>query len=550
MADSYLVLARKYRPQTFADLVGQEHIVRTLTNAIEQNRVHHAYLFTGSRGLGKTSTARILARSLNCEKGPTATPCNECAVCKQIAAGQGSDAYALTEIDGASNNSVDDIRDLRSRIGQKTGARYHIIVIDEVHMLSGSAFNALLKTLEEPPPHVKFVFATTEIQKVPETIISRCQRLDFRRIPAATIATYIRDIAKTEKIDAEDEALKLIARIAEGGMRDSLSKLDQAIAFCGNTVKAVDVERIFGILSRRNLLELVRGFAGRDFEQALGVAARCHDEGLDVSQVLRDLIDLFRDLAVVKTCGASTPLVDAMADDRATMEEVAGSLETDTLLYAVDILMEGLARIRSTGFPRLALEMTFIKLCELEDLVPLPALIDAVASGSASGAMAGTVTRPRPATATAPTPKAQATRQSAPASQPAPASAAAADDGGGRRIDFGSVADSLKGGADTKSDDKPKRATKKKSEVADEATPAATPEPAPAPAPAASGNGHAAPAPVDDTRSFGARLADNLNAPPRQRGPGAAAQLRDQDAVKLLIEKFEGEIIRVEETER
>ena len=366
-------------------------------------------------------------------------------------------------------------------------------------------------------------------------------------------------------ICAEDEALKLIARIAEGGMRDSLSKLDQAIAFCGDSVTAADVERIFGILSRANLLELIEGFAARNFELALGVAARIHDEGLDVSQVLRDLIDLFRDLAVVKTCGSNTPLVDAMADDRAVMEQVAGNLETDTLLYAVDILMEGLARIRSAGFPRLALEMTFIKLAELEDLVPLPALIEAAAGGAALPAAVGS-NRPRAAAPTAPTVSAASAASAAsarPTSAPT-AATAAVDSPPAKKLDFKSVLptpskdakdSSGKGGSTTKKSSKKKTEVESASETPDAALPepAAAPPPA-APPPAAPPPPAPAPAPPGandtDTRSMGERLIDNINAPSRPRGPGVASQLRDQDSVRLLIDKFEGEIIRVEESER
>ncbi|MCD4656997.1 MAG: DNA polymerase III subunit gamma/tau, partial [Planctomycetes bacterium] len=203
----YLVLARKYRPQTFDDIIGQEHIVRTLKNAIAQNRIHHFYLFTGSRGIGKTSTARVLAKAINCVEGPTDEPCGKCHVCKQIEEGKGGEILALYEIDGASNRGVDDIRELRKTIRQKVGVRFRVIIIDEVHMLTQEAFNALLKTLEEPPEHVKFIFATTEAHKVPETIISRCQRLDFRRISINEIAAHLRQICELENIDAEDEAL-------------------------------------------------------------------------------------------------------------------------------------------------------------------------------------------------------------------------------------------------------------------------------------------------------------------------------------------------------
>ena len=237
---SYLVLARKWRPQTFADLVGQEHVSRTLANAIQAGRVHHAFLFTGARGVGKTSAARIFAKALNCETGPTATPCNVCPSCKEITAGQSVDVF---EIDGASNTGVDDVRELRENIRYlPSRSRFKIIIIDEVHMLSINAFNALLKTLEEPPDHAKFIFATTEPHKIPVTILSRCQRFDFRKIALPRVTARLREIVDAEGIRISDRALGLVARRGEGSMRDSLSTLDQVIAFCGDEVADDDVQ--------------------------------------------------------------------------------------------------------------------------------------------------------------------------------------------------------------------------------------------------------------------------------------------------------------------
>ena len=251
---SYEVFARKYRPQTFDDLVGQNHVSQTLKNAVEQNRLAHAYLFVGPRGVGKTSTARILAKALNCVNGPTVTPCGVCDNCKEIAAGNSLD---VIEIDGASNNSVEDVRELRDNVRYAPAkGRYKIYLIDEVHMLSSAAFNALLKTLEEPPPHVKFIFATTEPQKVLPTILSRCQRFDLHRIPAKLIAQHLQYIAKQEKITLEPAAAHAIARGAEGGLRDAESMLDQLVAFCGDPISEGDVLKVFGFTSEQTVADL------------------------------------------------------------------------------------------------------------------------------------------------------------------------------------------------------------------------------------------------------------------------------------------------------
>src|SRR5947199_1836381 len=251
---SYEVFARKYRPQTFDDLGGQAHVSRTLKNAVAQNRLAHAYLFVGPRGVGKTSTARILAKSLNCVKGPTITPCGECDNCREIAGGNSLD---VIEIDGASNNSVEDVRQLRENVRYAPAkGHYKIYLIDEVHMLSPAAFNALLKTLEEPPEHVKFIFATTEPQKVLPTILSRCQRFDLHRIPANLIAQHLQLIAGKEKITLEPAAAHAIARGAEGGLRDAESMLDQLVAFCGETIAEADVLNVFGFSSKQTVVDI------------------------------------------------------------------------------------------------------------------------------------------------------------------------------------------------------------------------------------------------------------------------------------------------------
>lgn len=293
---NYRVFARKYRPQTFDQVVGQDHITQTLKNAIRDKRVAQAYLLVGPRGIGKTSTARILAKALNCASGPTSDPCGECASCREIAEGTSLD---VIEIDGASNNSVDNIRDLRESAAYSPArGAYKIYLIDEVHMLSQAAFNALLKTLEEPPPHVKFLFATTEAQKVPATITSRCQRFDLRRIPADAIAGHLQFIAESEGIALEAGAAEAIARAAEGGLRDAESMLDQAVAYCGNAISEEGVMAIFGIPSKQVISDFVEKTLAHEVSEVLGMIASQAAAGKDLSRFLSDATSHLRDLLV------------------------------------------------------------------------------------------------------------------------------------------------------------------------------------------------------------------------------------------------------------
>lgn len=293
---SYRVFARKYRPQTFEEVIGQEHITRTLQNAIRESRVAQAYMFVGPRGIGKTSTARILAKALNCEEGPTANPCGKCGSCLEITEGRSLD---VLEIDGASNNGVDNIRDLRENAAYSPAkGPYKIYLIDEVHMLSAGAFNALLKTLEEPPEHVKFIFATTEAQKVPATITSRCQRFDLRRIPTDAIASHLGSIARSEKVVLEEAAGEAIARAAEGGLRDAESMLDQAVAFCGDLITEEGVMSIFGFTSRQSISGLVEFILAHDVAAALHTIDEQAEAGKDLSRLLVDVTAHVRDLLV------------------------------------------------------------------------------------------------------------------------------------------------------------------------------------------------------------------------------------------------------------
>src|SRR5438105_8229984 len=295
----YTVLARRYRPQQFGDLVGQEPIAQALRNAIASNRVAHAYLFTGARGVGKTSTARILAKALNCVKGPTATPCDECELCRAIASGEDMD---VLEIDGASNRGIDEVRELRQNVQYRPSrSRYKIYIIDEVHMLTREAFNALLKTLEEPPPHVKFIFATTEAHKIPVTILSRCQRFDFAGIGTGRIVERLKEIVASEKLQADDEALDLVARRAGGSMRDAQSLLDQLLAFGGERLTTDQVHQLLGTAHDERILDLASAVLNHDAKRSLEQLADAANEGLQLGELVDQLIGYWRDLMVTNS---------------------------------------------------------------------------------------------------------------------------------------------------------------------------------------------------------------------------------------------------------
>jgi DNA polymerase-3 subunit gamma/tau len=442
---SYLVLARKYRPQRFAELVGQEHIARTLTNAIEQNRVHHAFLFTGARGVGKTSAARILAKALSCAKGPTAQPCGECEFCVEIASGRSVD---VMEIDGASNTGVDDVRTLRE------GARYlpakgkrKIYIIDEVHMLSTSAFNALLKTLEEPPPHVVFIFATTEVHKIPTTILSRCQRYDFKLIPTGRLTEHLQSILATESIAADPEAVRLIARQAAGSVRDGLSLLDQVIAYVGDGALGREVvAEVLGIADRRLLVELTTAILSRDAGATLRGLARAADRGVDLGQMARALLGFLRDLEVVGRIREAGDLVDATADELEEMKALAGRSPAGLLGVLFDRWARAVDEAAKSQSPRLILEMAAVDLCFSEPLEPIGDLLERFEAlesrlqGGGSGGVSNAgppAARPRPPAVTAaagasssmaPAPSVSPAPVKAPASVAAPAPAPIAVD--------------------------------------------------------------------------------------------------------------------------
>ncbi len=393
---SYLVLARKWRPQTFRDLIGQEHVSQTLKNAIDSGRVAHAFLFTGARGVGKTSSARILAKALNCEQGPTPEPCNVCPACLEITAGNAVDVF---EIDGASNTGVDDIRELRETVKYlPSRCRYKIFIIDEVHMLSTNAFNALLKTLEEPPPHVKFIFATTEPHKVPITILSRCQRFDFKRIPLQKIVSRLRYIVDQERISVSEGALAIIARKGDGSMRDSLSTLDQVLAFCGETVGDEEVTALLGVVDRRLLVEAGQAVFARDCRTLLELVKRVDMVGYSMRQFTQELIELFRTLTIIRAVPEPAELLDLAEAELAELKGVAAASELAELQRQLTMLLNAESEMAHATFPRLILEMALLKMATLAPVVPVNELLRRLASleNGAPAAPAVPPTRPEP----------------------------------------------------------------------------------------------------------------------------------------------------------
>jgi DNA polymerase-3 subunit gamma/tau len=369
----YRVLARKCRPQVFEDVLGQEHVVRTLQNAITQQRIAHAFLFSGPRGVGKTSIARILAKALNCETGPTPTPCNRCVHCLEITNGNALD---VREIDGASNNGVEEIRALRENVKfAPASCRYKIYIIDEVHMLSNAAFNALLKTLEEPPAHVIFIFATTETQKVPATILSRCQCFDFRRIALKRIAENLKRIALSDGIRISDNALSWIAEAGDGSLRDAQSIFDQVISYAGDEIADPAVEEILGRSDRRFLFSLSEAVLARDAGRCLKIIDEAYYAGLDMRYFFQTLLGHFRNLLFTGIAGEKEALVDLPAEEAAKLKEQAAGRSTDTLQRYLEILMAEEENVRRSQNPRLNLETVLCRMAFLEPLIPIEAMI-------------------------------------------------------------------------------------------------------------------------------------------------------------------------------
>ncbi len=417
---SYQVFARKYRPQNFDAVVGQEHITRTLKNAIEQNRLAHAYLFVGPRGTGKTSTARILAKALNCVKGPTVNPCGECDACVEISQGNSLD---VLEIDGASNNGVEQVRDLRDNVRYApTRGKYKIYIIDEVHMLTSAAFNALLKTLEEPPAHVKFVFATTEPQKVLPTILSRCQRFDLRRIPAHLIAKHLQYIAKEEKIALDDAAANAIAKGAEGGLRDAESMLDQLVAFCGDKIAETDVLSIFGFTAQETVSTLCGHILSGASPQALAAVHDQAEAGKDLSRLMADLISHLRDLLVAKA--DPDGVMEELGEEAlAALKSQAEQIPMDRLLELIEQFAAAETRMKWAPNKKLHFEIAVIKAIQTLGQTTLNEIINTLATlrgGGEPAVAAPAIRRPEVAAPTRAAPVKRIVVETAPAPAPAP----------------------------------------------------------------------------------------------------------------------------------
>lgn len=393
---SYTVVARRYRPQQFAELIGQEHVAGALVNALQTGRVAHAYLFTGARGVGKTSAARILAKALNCERGTSAIPCDQCASCLAIATGDDVD---VLEIDGASNNKVEEIRDLRQGVGfRPTRGRFKIYIIDEVHMLSTSAFNALLKTLEEPPEHVKFILATTEVQKIPITILSRCQRFDFAHVGPAKIFDQLKSIVQREKHEADDDALKLVARRAAGSMRDSQSLLDQLLASSPGKLTAEHVGRVLGTAGDDRVIGLADAILASDPKTALDLIGQWVERGLQTGELVDQLVEYWRTLMLVSCGGPDVRELPCTPSQFEAVKKQVANVSLDAILSGLEVLTATKTRMRGSAHVQVLLEMAVVRLCRLSELISVGQLMQALGQPGAvqvSAAPVGNGAAPR-----------------------------------------------------------------------------------------------------------------------------------------------------------
>mgnify|MGYP001295956203 CR=1 FL=1 len=379
---SYLVLARKWRPQGFDDLIGQEPIIRLLKNSIDQGKIAHAYLFSGPRGVGKTSTARILAKALNCKDGPTSTPCGTCTFCTSITDGYSMD---VMEIDGASNNSVNDIRDLRERVKYvPSGGRYKVYIIDETHMLSDAAFNALLKTLEEPPPHVVFVLATTAPKKIPPTVISRCQHLPFRRIPKYNIKERLKKISDAEGINISGPAIEMIARAADGSLRDSLTILDQISSFSSD-IKESDVKNLLGITDFGLLSQLSAALIEGNREEILKISGELVEKGTDTRSFTKELVQFFRDMLVASIVKKPEEILDLSKEEMDIIKDILLKTSEEQLTLILAELLKTEIDIRNASSASLAFEMSLIKVSFLSGIKPLKELMENIETYINSG---------------------------------------------------------------------------------------------------------------------------------------------------------------------
>jgi DNA polymerase-3 subunit gamma/tau len=384
---SYQVIARKWRPQTFSDLVGQSHVTSTLANAIKSDRVAHAYIFSGARGVGKTTAARILAKALNCAKGPTAEPCGECDSCKEIAAGTSLD---VIEIDAASNRGIDQIRELREMVRYAPAAsRSKVVLLDEAHMLTSEASNALLKTLEEPPDRVIFVMATTQPEDLADTIRSRSQHFHFRALTFAEITGRLEEIAAKENLKIETGALAVIARMAEGSLRDALSLLEQARAYCGDVIPDKEVRELLGVVPEDSLHELVAAIAEGSADRALGLVHTFQKEGRNLQHFCREAIRHMRNLLIARVCGADSDLIAATADGRPALAVAAAQFTEEDLTRFFQILLETDGDLRHKPDPRVHLEMGLLRLINARRLAPMEELLAELRSGTSSGTAPG-----------------------------------------------------------------------------------------------------------------------------------------------------------------
>ncbi|HXJ03587.1 MAG TPA: DNA polymerase III subunit gamma/tau [Candidatus Acidoferrum sp.] len=413
---SYQVIARKWRPQTFSDLVGQSHVTSTLANAIKNNRVAHAYIFSGARGVGKTTAARILAKAMNCAKGPTAEPCGECDSCKEIAAGTSLD---VIEIDAASNRGIDQIRELREMVRYAPAAsRSKVVLLDEAHMLTSEASNALLKTLEEPPDRVIFVMATTQPEDLADTIRSRSQHFHFRALTFAEITGRLEEIAKKEDLKIEPGALAVIARIAEGSLRDALSLLEQARAYCGDVIPDKEVRELLGVVPEDSLNELVNAIAEGSADRALGLVHAFQKDGRNLQHFCREAIRHMRNLLIARVCGADSDLIAATADQKPALAKAAAQFSEEDLTRFFQILLQTDHDLRHTPDARVHLEMGLLRLINAKRLAPMEELLAELRSGASAGsASSGAMRSSATSTASAAAPQAQPMRSFSPAPQ-------------------------------------------------------------------------------------------------------------------------------------
>lgn len=371
----YQVLYRKYRPKVFSDVYGQDHVTSTLRNEIKNGRISHAYLFTGSRGTGKTTCAKILAKAVNCENNTTGEPCNECEVCRGLDNGS---IYDVVEIDAASNNKVDDVRDLREEVNYTpTRGKYRVYIIDEVHMLTTGAFNALLKTLEEPPAHVIFILATTEVHKLPATILSRCQRFDFKRIQPETMAVRLNEVAEKEGLTLEHDAAILIARIADGALRDGLSILDQ----CAGRSREITTElvsEVAGLAGREALFSLAKCISEKDSSKAVSIIADLYRNSYDMERLCSEMLSHFRNYLVVKTVKNSREMIICTDDEYNAVTKAASAFTLEGILFALDVFQNTLVTVKGGANARIEMEMAFVKLCSPKLSEDIPALLSRI----------------------------------------------------------------------------------------------------------------------------------------------------------------------------